>query len=106
MTMKDTINSYVFRPIKSKEEQKKVREYYSLAVLRYAFPDMFSGLRKREAPDLQDENKGMGVEVTWGGSENDEQITGESIKYDNAKTEGKKSTNNQKTWRRQIWTYY
>ena len=66
---------------------KTSREYYALAVLKYSFPEQFSGLRKGESPDLQDADSSLGVEVTWGGSPQDEIISGESYKYSHAKSD-------------------
>ena len=69
------------------EEIKTYREYLALAVLKYSFPEKFSRLHKAEAPDLQDIDGGIGIEVTYGGSPCDESISGESYKYSHAKTE-------------------
>lgn len=68
------------------EEIKTSREFYALAVLKYSYPEKFSGLRKMEAPDLQDISNGIGIEVTWGGSPRDAVITGENAKYSRSKT--------------------
>jgi hypothetical protein len=69
---------------------KTSQEYYVLAVLKYAFPERFSGLQKSETPDLQDVKKSLGVEVTWGDSHISEIISGESYKYTQANTQADK----------------
>ena len=87
MHFTDKIRNYEVTAALPMEDIKISREYYALAVLKYSFPEQFSGLRKGESPDLQDVEAGLGVEVTWGGSPRDEIINGESYKYSHAKTD-------------------
>ena len=87
MNLSDEIRNFqVTSPLPS-EKIKTSREYKVLAILKYSFPDRFANLRKAEAPDLQDVNSNVGIEVTSAFSPRDERITGESIKYSHAKTE-------------------
>ena len=58
--------------------------------IQYSFPERFSKLQKSEAPDLQAPDGNLAIEVTWGGSPQDELISGESLKYSKAKTEAEK----------------
>ena len=66
--LSDKIHNYQVKHVLSQELIKTSQEYYVLAVLKYAFPERFSGLQKSETPDLQDVKKSLGVEVTWGDS--------------------------------------
>lgn len=54
----------------------KYNEALALLVLQYYNYDFFSGLIKDEAPDLQDINKGFGVEVVEAISQNTAKIDG------------------------------
>lgn len=87
MKLTDEIRNYEVTSALTPEKIKTSREYYALAVLKYAFPDMFANLRKLESPDLQDLNSRIGIEVTWSGSPIDEQISGEYQKYLNSTVE-------------------
>jgi hypothetical protein len=90
MKITDEIRNYqVSSPLPS-NLIKTSREYKVLAILKYSFPERFANLCKAEAPDLQDVNSNMGVEVTSAISPRDEQITGESIKYSRAKTDAER----------------
>lgn len=44
--------------------QKYSQEYRVLSTLRYLFPNRFEKMVKGESPDLQDEENGIGIEVT------------------------------------------
>ena len=90
MNLRDDIRNYEVTTALPTELRKTSREYRTLAILKYSFSDCFSKLHKAEAPDLQDDNGDLAVEVTWGGSQRDEQISGESLKYSLAKTEDEK----------------
>jgi len=78
-----------FRPTSdiSPELRKLSQEYYALAVLKYCDKQRFGGLRKAESPDLQDSEGYLGIEVTDSTSAQEQQISGESIKFRNAKTD-------------------
>lgn len=90
MLLRNEIRNYQVYSALPAELRKTSREYYTLAALKYSFPERFSCLHKAEAPDLQDSNGVLGVEVTWGGSPEDEQISSESVKYSRAKTAAEK----------------
>jgi len=90
MNLRDDIRNYEFTSKLPKEVIKTSREYVALAILKYSFSEYFSKLHKAEAPDLQDDNGNLAVEVTWGGSPQNERISGESLKYSLAKTEDEK----------------
>ena len=87
MIITDEIRNY--RPVGALplEQHKTCDEYYTLAMLKYAFPDRFSKLHKAESPDLQDADSELGIEVTWGCSPTDKKIDGESYKYSQSKTD-------------------
>ena len=90
MNLRDEIRNFQVTKALSTELIKTSREYKALAILKYSFPDCFSNLHKAEAPDLQDDDGSLAIEVTWGGSPRDELISGESVKYSHAKTEAEK----------------
>ena len=52
---------------------KYSQEYRVLATLRYLFPQEFDNLVTRDAPDLQDKEKGIGIEVTMAANSKDTQ---------------------------------
>ena len=87
MNITDDIRNFQVKTALQPEKIKTSREYRTLAILKYSFPEKFSKLHKAEAPDLQDDEGELGIEVTWGGSPKDEMISGESYKYVHAKTE-------------------
>lgn len=87
MILSDKIRNFdVIEPLPS-EAHKTCREYEALAMLKFLLSEQFENLHKADAPDLQDPEHSLGVEVTWGGSEDDEKISGESIKYSNAQSD-------------------
>lgn len=90
MNLRDEIRNFQVTTALSTKLIKTSREYKTLAILKYSFPDRFAKLHKAEAPDLQDDSGNLAVEVTWGGSPRDELISGESLKYSHAKTEAEK----------------
>ena len=51
--------------------QKHSQEYKVLAILRYLYPQEFSTMINGEAPDLQDNENGVGIEVVSAAQEND-----------------------------------
>ena len=92
MNLRDEIRNYQFTTTLPTELMKTSREYRTLAILKYSFPERFSKLQKAEAPDLQASDGQLAVEVTWGGSPRDEQISGESLKFSHARTEAEKES--------------
>ncbi len=91
MNLTDDIRKFQVNSALPAKLIKTSREYFVLATLKYSFPEEFAGLHKAEAPDLQDDYKGLGIEVTSGLSPIDERISGESVKYSNAKTENERA---------------
>ena len=87
MHLTNEIRNYEVTTALPVEDIKTSREYYALATLKFAFPEQFSELFKGESPDLQDVNRKVGVEVTWGGSPRDEIINGESLKLTRARSD-------------------
>ena len=81
MKLTDKIRNYSFATSLQPTQHKTYREYEALSYLKYSFPELFSKLSKAEAPDLQDADGEIGVEVTWGSSPDNELITAESNKY-------------------------
>ena len=56
-------NKKFTEPIKS-EPLKHSQEYRVLATLRYLYPNRFENMVTGESPDLQDNENGVGIEVT------------------------------------------
>lgn len=96
MNLRDDIRNYEVTTALSPKLIKTSREYKVLAILKYSFPERFSKLQKSEAPDLQEPDGELAVEVTWGGSPRDGLISGESVKYSHAKTKDEKDKIRQK----------
>ena len=90
MNLRNEIRNFQVTTALSAELIKTSREYNVLAILKYSFPERFSKLHKAEAPDLQDDDGTLAVEVTWGGSPRNALISGESLKFSHAKTEAEK----------------
>lgn len=90
MNLTDEIRNFQVSSPLPTEKIKTSREYFALAILKHSFPERFVSLCKAEAPDLQDVITNLGIEVTSGLSPQDEQITGESLKYSRAKTESER----------------
>lgn len=90
LNLTDEIRNYKVTTALPSELAKLYEEYHALAVLKYCSPQQFSKLHKAESPDLQDEENSLGVEVTVAISPQDQQISGESLKYSNAKTDAER----------------
>lgn len=86
MKLIDEIRMYQVTSPLPASKIKTSREYFALAMFKFLFPEKFANLRKAESPDLQDCVAKLGIEVTSGISPQDEQITGESLKYSRAKS--------------------
>lgn len=78
----EVFNYAVMEPIKQ-TLSKDYSEYYVLAVLKQYFPQIGEALHKAEAPDLQDEQGAIGIEVTRAISNDEAQISGEYLKLNN-----------------------
>lgn len=87
MNITDEIKNFQVTTALPAELIKTSREYTTLAILKYSFPDCFSTLHKAESPDLQDDEGKLGIEVAWGGAPRNELITSEGLKYSRAKNE-------------------
>ena len=87
MKTTDAIRDYQVTAGISAELKKKSEEYYALAVLKHCDKMRFSCLYKTESPDLQSKDGMLGIEVTNAEAPGDQQINGESIKYQHAKTD-------------------
>ncbi|MDE5716601.1 MAG: hypothetical protein K2I53_03095 [Lachnospiraceae bacterium] len=69
-------NKQFAMPIKS-ELLKHSQEYRALAILRYLFPNRFEKMVTGEAPDLQDNENDIGIEVTVAVEKRDMQVSRE-----------------------------
>lgn len=67
----DLVKKKVFSSSMNPSIQKHSQEYKVLAILRYLYPQKFSTMINGEAPDLQDNENGVGIEVVSAASEND-----------------------------------
>ena len=67
---------------------KTSQECRALATLKYIFPNQFNPVMLAEAPDLQDQEKNIGVEVTVAVKKNDMKATSAFCEY--KKTDDKK----------------
>ena len=67
----DLVKKKVFSSSMNPSIQKHSQEYKVLAILRYLYPQKFSTMIHGEAPDLQDNENGVGMEVVSAASEND-----------------------------------
>lgn len=69
---------------------KTSNEYTALACLKYCFGEKYRHLRKAEAPDLQDAENSVAIEVTDSITPNDAQIIGEFTKLSQVNSEKQK----------------
>lgn len=60
---------------------KTYQEFLCLAVLKYVFGNEFQHLRHDDAPDLQDQDNKIGIEVTQAIEPKDAQTSGEHIRF-------------------------
>lgn len=90
LNITDEIRNYEVTAALPFELMKRSEEYRVLAILKYCFPQQFAKLHKAESPDLQDEENSLGIEVTSAISPEDQQISGESLKYAHAKTDAER----------------
>lgn len=72
-------NKQYSQPIQS-ELLKHSQEYRVLATLRYLFPEKYNKMTCGESPDLQDSEKGIGIEVTVAAREDDMKATSDFSK--------------------------
>ena len=60
---------------------KTYQEFLCLAVLKYVFGNEFQSFHHADAPDLQDQNNRVGIEVTQAIEPKDAQTSGEHIRF-------------------------
>ena len=80
MELTDEIRSFSFSSPIQQELAKKSEEYFVLALLKHYFYHIGSLLHCADAPDLQDDQGIIGIEVTRAVSAREAQISGEFIK--------------------------
>lgn len=98
MELTDEIRNYTVTKALPFELMKTSEEYYVLGVLKYCNPIQFGNLHKSEAPDLQDREGFLGIEITNALSQQDRQISGESLKYLHAKKETERERALKRIW--------
>ena len=90
MELNDEIRNKHFDDILDSHLWKTSNEYTALASLKYCFGEKYRYLRKAEAPDLQDAENSVAIEVTDSVTPNDAQIIGEFTKLSQVITEEQK----------------
>ncbi len=80
--MEDLTSDQVWckKPLTSRFRKKYV-ELLALNILQYCYKDTYDGFDVYDAPDIRDENKLAGIEVTEAIDEKDAQIAAEFVKY-------------------------
>ena len=68
------------KPLTSRYRKNYV-EYLVLSILQYCYEDTYDGFDVQDAPDISDENKSVGIEVTEAVTSEQAQIEGEFAKY-------------------------
>ena len=68
------------KPLTSRYRKKYV-EVLALSVLQYCYGDIYAGFDVHDAPDISDENRLIGIEVTEAVTKEEAQIEGEFVKY-------------------------
>ncbi len=68
------------KPLTSRYRKKYV-EFFALSVLQYCYGDTYAGFDVYDAPDISDENRLVGIEVTEAVTKEEAQIKGEFVKY-------------------------
>ena len=90
MELNDEIRDRDFDDVLDSHLWKTSNEYTALASLKYCFGEKYRYLRKSEAPDLQDVENSVAIEVTDSVTPNDAQIIGEFTKLSQVSTEKQK----------------
>lgn len=90
MELNDRIRNRHFGYVLDSHFWKTSNEYTALACLKYCFGEKYRRLRKAEAPDLQDAENSVAIEVTDSVTPNDAQIIGEFTKLSQVSTEEQK----------------
>lgn len=68
------------KPLTSRFRKNYV-EYLALSILQYCYEGTYDGFEVQDAPDICDENKSVGIEVTEAVASKQAQIEGEFVKY-------------------------
>lgn len=68
------------KPLTSRYRKKYV-EVLALSVLQYCYGDIYAGFDVHDAPDISDENRLIGIEVTEAVTKEEAQIEGVFVKY-------------------------
>jgi len=68
------------KPLTSRFRKKYV-EFLALGILQYCYGNTYDGFNVYDAPDIRDENKLIGIEVTEAVTKEEAQIEGEYAKY-------------------------
>ena len=68
------------KPLTSRYRKKYV-EFLALGILQYCYGDTYVRFNVYDAPDIRDENKVIGIEVTEAVTKEEAQIEGEFAKY-------------------------
>lgn len=68
------------KPLTSRFRKNYV-EYLALSILQYCYEGTYDGFEVQDAPDISDENKSVGIEVTEAVTSKQAQIEGEFVKY-------------------------
>lgn len=90
MELNDEIRNRDFDDVLDSHLWKTSNEYTALACLKYCFREKYRHLRKAEAPDLQDIESSVAIEVTDSVTPNDAQIIGEFTKLSQVNSEKQK----------------
>ena len=82
MNSEDLINElFPFKKPLTSRYRKKYVEFLALGILQYCYSDTYAGFDVYDAPDIRDENKLVGIEVTEAVTKEEAQIEGEFVKY-------------------------
>lgn len=82
MNSEDLINDlFPFKKPLTSRLQKKYVEFLALGILQYCYGDTYVGFDVHDVPDISDENRLVGIEVTEAVTREEAQIEGEFVKY-------------------------
>lgn len=82
MNSEDMINElFPFKKPLTSRYRKKYVEFLALGILQYCYGDTYVRFNVYDAPDIRDENKVIGIEVTEAVTKEEAQIEGEFAKY-------------------------
>ena len=82
MNSEDLFNDlFPFKKPLTSRYRKKYVEFLALGILQYCYGDTYVGFDVHDAPDISDENRLVGIEVTEAVTKEEAQIDGEFVKY-------------------------